>query len=310
MYQMFFPDIKNGRNQAAPDGVLHSMRSVGLLVPVSQIFLRFKEVNIMPRLREVNPKLDNQLKSINSKILAAARVSTDSETYRKLAAQVKMIAKATNQENLTTKTVNGKAIPQLSRANSYYSGLKAMNRMAVESAADSVKQLSITAEMKRFAQASGTGYAKTNAFKKEFKNVLEQQAFQRKKDKLMSGDSEIADLLSDLPAGTETAAFSEQMHEYMFSEYYNEREFMNQLDSWMEKMDEDIQSYSSRTDALKRDIDAATDSEKIQALRDDLHEAETILDQLHNKRDDLGVYMQGRLALETYKGVTSKYYMR
>lgn len=262
----------------------------------------------MPRLRETNPKLDNQLKSINNKILAAARVSTDSETYRKLAAQVKMIATATKQDKLSTKTVNGKAIPQLSRANAYYAGLKPINSIQVQHLASSVQNQSITAEMKRFAQASGKGFAKTKAFKEDFKNVLAQQAVQRKKDKLLSGDSDIADLLRDAPAGTVTAGRLEQLQEYMFSELYNEREFMNQIDQVSEALDEDIDIYGSQIDDLKRDIEAETDKEKLQALQDLLGEKENVLEQLQSKKEDLADVAGGFLLRDSYKGVISKYF--
>lgn len=264
----------------------------------------------MPRLRETNPKLDNQLKSINNKILAAARVSTDSETYRKLAAQVKMIAKATNQDKLATKTVNGKAIPQLSRANAYYAGLKAANSIQVQSLVSAVQNQSITAEMKKFAQSSGKGFSKAKAFKEEFKNVLAQQVLQKKKDKLMSGDSGIADLLRDVPTGTEVASRLEQLSEYMFSELYNEREFMNQLDQVTEALDEDIQTYSSKRDELRRDIESETSTEKLQALRDLLGETETVLDQLRSKKEDLADVAGGFLMRDAYKDVMSKYYKR
>lgn len=262
----------------------------------------------MPRLRETNPKLDNQLKSINRKILAAARVSTDSETYRKLAAQVKMIAATTKQDKLATKTVNGKAIPQLSRANSYYAGLKAANSMQVQSIAAQAQRESITAEMQKFAQSSGKGFAKTKAFKEDFKNVLAQQAFQKKKDQLLSGDSGVADLLRDVPAGTKVGSVTEQWEEYMLGEYYNVQGNANFMDKVWEALDEDIQTYSSKIDDLKRDIEAETDNEKLQALQDLLGEAENTLELLESKKEDLADVAGDFLLRDSYKGVISKYF--
>ena len=262
----------------------------------------------MPRLRETNPKLDNQLKSINNKILAAARVSTDSVTYHNLLNQVKMIAATTKQDKLSTKTVNGKAIPQLSRANSYYAGLKAGNSITVRSIAAQAQKESITAEMKKFAQSSGKGFAKTKAFKEDFKNVLAQQALQAKKDKLLSSDSAIADWLRDVPTGTKVGSVMEQWQEYMLGEYYNVQGNANFMDKASEALDEDIEVDRSKIDDVKREIEVETDNEKLQHLQDLLGETERHLELLESKKEDLADVAGDFLLRDSYNGVISKYF--
>lgn len=126
----------------------------------------------MPRLRDTNAKLDNQLKAMNSKIKAAAKVSQKSSTYNNIRKAMQSIAKSTGQ-TLKTVNVNGVAVPQLSRANKYYDNTKG----SVLANAEYGAKQSITAEMQKYATNAGQQFSQSKAFKQEFGQHVENRSF-------------------------------------------------------------------------------------------------------------------------------------
>lgn len=88
----------------------------------------------MARLREINPKLDNELKKLNDKIVAAFRANgTASQTYKNAESVLMNIAKATNVP-VKYKEIKGVKVPQVTRAASAYNNLPTFNQIALDNA--------------------------------------------------------------------------------------------------------------------------------------------------------------------------------
>lgn len=88
----------------------------------------------MARLREINPKLDNELKKLNTKIVAAFKANgTASQTYKNAESMMQNIAKATNVP-VKYKEIKGVKVPQVTRAASAYTGLPKFNEIALNNA--------------------------------------------------------------------------------------------------------------------------------------------------------------------------------
>lgn len=146
----------------------------------------------MARLREINPQLDNQLKSLNDKIVAAFKANgTASQTYKNAESVLKNIAKATNVP-VKYKEINGVKVPQVTRAASAYTGLPTFNQIALDNAITAGRTIKgIKAEMQEridVAVKAGRIGTAPKSFKGMLKETKQLDLMDKIRDQMEDGD--------------------------------------------------------------------------------------------------------------------------
>ena len=230
----------------------------------------------MARLREINPSLDNKLKSLNDKIIAAYKVNgITSQTYKNIEGIMQNIAKATGAE-LKHKVVNGVEVPQVTRSASAYTNLPAFNQIGLDSAmagAGTIKGIKseMVSDLEVLKQAG-----RIDVIPKSFRGMKKAVGHVALIDKIRSQTEEgdfnvVQEFLDAVGAnydfkGALEGAFDEGNYDSSWI-IDAEREVENALNEEREEIE-----------ALRSDIQHETDGEKIAQMQDELFRRKTRAD--------------------------------
>lgn len=230
----------------------------------------------MARLREINPKLDNELKKLNDKIVAAFKANgTASQTYKNAESMMQNIAKATNVP-VKYKEIKGVKVPQVTRAATAYMGLPTFNQIALSNAvagASTVKGIKDELQGKIDVAVKSGRIGKAP---KSFKGMLK--------------EVEHLDLIDKIRDQMEDSNFS-TVQEFLNARGYD-FDFMGALEgafddgiydsAWFTDAESEVlnalESARGDEDALRAEMKQETNSEKLAQLQSELFKLKSLTD--------------------------------
>lgn len=259
----------------------------------------------MARLREVDSMLDNHLKAMNDKIKRAAKVSTKSKTYKNLVKEIKTIISETNQPPKFV-TVNGQQVPQVSRASGYYKKLDVVKNAMVHSLASQGASSSISREMESYAEKAGKVFSRKNSLKEEFREHLAEEAREKARESFF--DSETTMGRVHAMALERYKVQAEELFELIDEDIYNEKFYVEKLDKLEEAIKEEKEAKTAEKNLIEQELEKATSSESILALKDALKDVSEALLQIEEDEALLSHAVAELLTRKSYAGIASIYF--
>lgn len=230
----------------------------------------------MARLREINPKLDNELKKLNDKIVAAFRANgTASQTYKNAESMMQNIAKATNVP-VKYKEIKGVKVPQVTRAATAYSNLPTFNQIALDNAVAGARTVNgikseIQGKIDVAVKAGRIGTA-PKSFKGMLKEVEHLALIDKIRDQME--DSNFSTVQEFLKARGSNFDFMGALEGAFDDGMYDSSWFTNPEEVVLDA----LQSARGDEDALRAEMKQETNNERLAQLQSELFKLKSLTD--------------------------------